>query len=54
MIVLVSFGLSLLASVTPVIKNWSGGMQTVVLTIVIATAFALICPVKQEEDGREE
>lgn len=54
LIVLVSFGLSLLASIAPVIKNWSGGMQTVVLTLLIASAFAIICPVKQEESADEE
>ena len=54
LIVAVSFALSLLASVAPVIKNWSGGMQVVVLTLLIASAFAIIFPVKQEENTDEE
>ena len=54
MIVLTSFVLSLIASVAPVIKNWSGGMQVVVLTVLIASAFAILFPVKQEENADEE
>lgn len=54
LIVIVSFVLSLAASIAPVIKNWSGGMQTVVLTLVIASVFAVIFPVKQEENADEE
>ena len=54
MIVLASFALSLIASVAPVIKNWSGGMQVVVLTVLIASVFAILFPVKQEEAADEE
>lgn len=54
MIVLTSFVLSLIASIAPVIKNWSGGMQVVVLTVLIASAFAILFPVKQEEEADEE
>ena len=50
--VVVSFALSLVMTVAPLVKNWSGGMRTVVLTVVIASALALIFPVK--EDGHEE
>ena len=54
LIVLASFALSLIASLAPVVKNWSGGMRTVVLTLVIASAFAVIFPVKQEEETTDE
>jgi len=53
LIVVVSFVLSLIASLAPVIRSWSGGMRTVVLTLSIASAFALIFPVKEEEPGDE-
>ena len=54
LIVIVSFALSLAANLAQVIRSWSGGMKTVVLTLVIASAFAIIFPVKQEESTDEE
>lgn len=52
--VLSSFALSLIMTLAPVVKNWSGGMRTVVLTILIASAFAVLFPVKEEETTDEE
>ena len=43
--------LSGLAAVAPVTGEWSSGMRTVVLTVVISAAAAWLKPVKEESDG---
>ena len=52
--VLVSFVLSGLCAVLPVVKALSEGMRTILLTIVIASAAALLFPVADEEDKADE
>ena len=51
---LVSFALSGLFAVLPVVKALSEGMRTILLTIVIASAAALLFPVADEEDKADE
>jgi predicted branched-subunit amino acid permease len=46
-----SVALSGLAAVAPVTGEWSSGMRTVVLTVVISAAAAWLKPVKDESDG---
>ena len=46
-----SFVLSGLCAVAPVIGEWSSGMRTVVLTIVISSVAAWLKPIKTEDDG---
>jgi uncharacterized membrane protein YhiD involved in acid resistance len=48
-----SFLLSGLCAVAPVIGQWSSGMRTVVLTIVISAAAAWLKPIKMEDDSHE-
>ena len=48
-VVLVSFVLSYLAGVMPVVSALSDGMRTIILTVVISGAFALLFP-KEDED----
>lgn len=50
--VLVSFALSGLFAVLPVVKALSEGMRTILLTIVIASVAALLFPVADEEEGK--
>ena len=52
--VLVSFVLSGLCAVLPVVKALSEGMRTILLTIVIASVAALLFPVADEEDKADE
>ena len=52
--VLVSFVLSGLCAVLPVVKALSEGMRTILLTIVIASAAALLFPVADGEDKADE
>lgn len=47
----VSVALSGLAAAAPVVGEWSSGMRTVVLTIIISAAAAWLKPVKDENDG---
>jgi len=47
--VLVSFAASYAASKLPVISELSGGSRTIILTLVIASAAALLFPVRSEE-----
>ena len=47
----ISFLLSGLCTVAPVIGEWSSGMRTVVLTIAISAFVAWLKPVKTESDG---
>ena len=46
-----SFVLSGLCAVAPVVSQWSSGMRTVVLTIVISAVAAWLKPVNIENDG---
>ncbi len=46
-----SFVLSGLCAVAPLVGEWSSGMRTVVLTIVISAVAAWLKPIKIEEDG---
>ena len=46
-----SFVLSGLCAVAPVIGEWSSGMRTVVLTIVISAVAAWLKPIKIDDDG---
>lgn len=43
--------LSGLCAVTPVVSQWSSGMRTVVLTVVISAVAAWLKPIKTDEDG---
>lgn len=49
-VVVFSFLASYLASRLPVLSNLSGGTRTIVLTIVICSAAALLFPVKQQKE----
>ena len=49
-LVAASFLCSFIASVAPVISGWSDGTRTIVLTILLASAAAVIKPVKDEEE----
>lgn len=46
-----SFVLSGLCAVMPIVEEWSSGMRTVMLTIVISAVAAWLKPIKTEEDG---
>lgn len=46
-----SFVLSGLCAVAPVVGQWSSGMRTVMLTIVISAIAAWLKPIKTEDDG---
>ena len=49
--VLVSFICSFLCSRLPLIRDLSGGTRTVILTVVIASAMALLFPVKEAQNA---
>lgn len=49
--VVVSFVLSGLCAVAPVVCEWSGGTRTIVLTILISAIVAWLKPVDIDEDG---
>lgn len=49
--VVASAVMSGLCAIAPVIGEWSSGMRTVVLTIVISAIAAWIKPIKEEDDG---
>lgn len=46
-----SFTLSGLCAIAPVVSQWSSGMRTVMLTLVISAFAAWIKPIKTEDDG---
>jgi len=46
-----SFALSGLCAVAPVTSQWSSGMRTVVLTIVISAVAAWLKPINTDDDG---
>lgn len=52
-VLIASFILSGLCAVVPVVEEWSSGMRTVVLTIVISAVAAWLKPIKNVEDGNE-
>ena len=49
--VLISFAASYACSVLPFIKTLSGGTRTIILTIVISSAVALIKPIPEVEES---
>ena len=51
--VVLSFLFSYLASVLPIVRELSEGTRTIILTIVIASAAALLFPVKTDEEGED-
>ena len=50
-VLIASFVMSGLCAVAPVVRQWSSGMRTVVLTIVISAVAAWLKPIKTEDDG---
>ena len=50
-LVLISFACSFAFSVLPLVRELSAGMQTIILTVAISTAAALLFPVPAEEGG---
>ncbi len=48
-VVVISFALSLTASLAPIVSKLSEGMRTVILTLIISSAAAIFFPVKDEE-----
>jgi predicted branched-subunit amino acid permease len=46
-----SFILSGLAAIAPITDQWSSGMRTVVLTVIISAAAAWLKPIQTESDG---
>ena len=53
-LVIVSFGLSSAFAYIPGIRNLSEGIRTIILTVVIAAAAALIFPRKDEDEAVEQ
>ena len=49
--VIASFTLSGICAVAPVISQWSSGMRTVVLTVVISAVAAWLKPIKSDNNG---
>ena len=47
-LVAVSFACSFAFSVLPLLSGLSGGMRTIILTVAISSAAALLCPVREE------
>ena len=52
-LVAVSFVCSLACSVLPLLKTLSGGMRTIILTVAISSAGALLRPVCEDAEGGE-
>lgn len=52
-LVVISFLLSFISSVLPIIANISEGSRTIILTLVIAAAAAIIKPVNKEENQHD-
>ena len=46
--VVISFAVSLACTYAPVISAWSSGTRVLILTLIIASAFALLFPVQEE------
>lgn len=51
--VAVSFVLSYVFTITPLLKNISGGNKTIILTVLISAILAIVKPVKDEENSDE-
>ncbi len=51
--VVCSFVLSGLCAVVPIVSEWSSGVRTVVLTIIISAVVAWLKPIKNEVDGKQ-
>ena len=49
--VIASFVLSGICAVAPVVSQWSSGMRTVVLTIIISAVAAWLKPIKTNDHG---
>ena len=48
------FVFSYLFTIIPVVKEWSEGNRTIILTVVIAAVIALLKPVEDDEDEIKE
>jgi predicted branched-subunit amino acid permease len=53
-LILISFALSLVFRLAPCIRNISSGTRTIILTLLIAGAAAILFPVKDEDSETEE
>lgn len=52
-IIVVCFAMSYLASILPVVSNVSSGTRIIILTVIIASACAVLFPVKDEANSPE-
>lgn len=52
--ILVSFAASYLCTILPVVKEISSGTRTIILTVLISAIVALIKPVNDDEEHKEE
>lgn len=52
--IIVSFAASYLCGIIPGIKELSGGTRTILLTVIISSIVALIKPVKDEDEKKDE
>ena len=50
-LIVLSMAASALFTVLPLIKDLSAGVRTILLTVVISVAAALLCPVRDEENA---
>lgn len=50
-IVIISMILSFLFAKLPLISNLSSGIRVIILTVIIALAFAILFPIKEEDDA---
>jgi predicted branched-subunit amino acid permease len=53
-LIIVSFALSFLFNIAPYIRTISSGTRTIILTLLIASAAAILFPVKDEEEANHE
>ena len=53
-LVAISFAASFAMSVIPVVKGLSGGTRTIILTVLISAAAAVLFPVKTGEEVRDD
>ena len=49
--VIASFALSGLCAIAPIVKEWSAGIRTIVLTVIISLVAAWLKPIKDNSDG---
>jgi predicted branched-subunit amino acid permease len=52
-LIIVSFAFSFLFNIAPYIRTISGGTRTIILTLLIASAAAILFPVKDENETKE-